>query len=170
MFVFTGVTSRDVLAPLEAMQLTSLLSVRHISPSGTTVPGFEPFHMFRVDGGIDEVASTDLLIVPGGLGSVTMTKDQQVTTWIRATARRSRWVMSISTGSLLLAAAGLVDDRDASGHWLAHDELEAMGARVSASAVTRHGRIITTDGAVAAAEVTRSLPERLRFGPQPEPA
>ncbi|MEA2002563.1 MAG: DJ-1/PfpI family protein, partial [Actinomycetota bacterium] len=165
----TGVTSRDVLAPLEVMRLTSFLSVRHVSPTGTTVPGFEPFHMFPVDGGIDEAINTDLLIVPGGLGSVTMTKDQQVTTWIRATARQSRFVMSISTGSLLLAAAGLMEDRDASGHWLAHDELEAMGARVSATAATRHGRIITTDGSVAAAEVAGTLPARLQFGPQPEP-
>ncbi len=73
--------------------------------------------------------------------------------------------MSVSTGSLLLAAAGLLDGVDASGHWLAHDLLAAAGAQPTTAAVSRTGSIITTAGSVAAAAAARNLPERLLFGP-----
>ena len=163
--VFDGVTSREVLAPIESAGGFSPVSVALISPSGGAVNGFEPFHRFAVHGGIDEVRPADLLLIPGGLGSVAMMRNSAVTAWIELSAGRSAYVLSVSTGSLLLAAAGLLAECDASGHWLAHDDLASAGACPTDESVTWQGRIITTAGAVAAADVAATLPERLRFGP-----
>lgn len=165
MLVFDGVTSREVLAPVEAIQAATEATVRYVSAAGSSARGYEPFHLFTADSVLTDVRNTDLLVVAGGLGSVAMMRSVTVIGWIRAQAARSRFVMSVSTGSLLLAAAGLLDDEDASGHWLAHDAMEAAGAHPIDDAVTWHGRIVTTAGPVAAAEVARTLPERLLFGP-----
>jgi putative intracellular protease/amidase len=163
--VFDGVISQEVLAPIEGLASAVPVSVRYASTRRRRCKGFEPFHVFPADLDLSEVHSTDLLLVPGGLGSVAMMDDTRVTTWISATAQRSRFVMSVSTGSLLLAAAGLLGEDEASGHWLAHDVLAATGAQPSSAAITRCGSIITTTGSVAAAAVARNLPERLIFGP-----
>jgi transcriptional regulator GlxA family with amidase domain len=163
--VFDGVISQEVLAPVAALASVVPVSARYASTGHPHCKGFEPFHVFSVDFELSEVHDTDLLLVPGGLGSVAMMDDTRVTTWISATARRSRFVMSVSTGSLLLAAAGLLGGDEASGHWLAHAVLAATGARPTNAAITRCGSIITTTGSVAAVAVARNLPERLVFGP-----
>jgi transcriptional regulator GlxA family with amidase domain len=163
--VFNGVIAQEVLAPVEAAASTAPVSVRYVSTRLGRCNGFDPFHVFTIDADLTDLRSTDLLIVPGGFGSTAMMGDSRMTTWIWATAHRSSFVMSVSTGSLLLAAAGLLEDAEASGHWLAHDVLASTGARPTTAAVSRSGSIITTSGAVAAAEVGRNLPERLMFGP-----
>jgi transcriptional regulator GlxA family with amidase domain len=163
-FVFDGVMSLDVLAPLEAATSAGAVSVRFVSQAGETCWGFDPLHSFAVDAGLDDLRPTDLLLVPGGLGSVAMMRDAQVTEWLQVMADKSTYVMAVSTGSLLLAAAGLLDERDASGHWLAHEDLARAGAHPTDEAVTWQGNIVTTAGSLAAAAVARTLPDRVMFG------
>jgi len=163
-FVFDGVMSLDVLAPLEAATSAGAVSVRFVSQAGETCWGFDPLHSFSVDAGLDDLRPTDLLLVPGGLGSVAMMRDTQVTEWLQVMADKSTYVMAVSTGSLLLAAAGLLDERDASGHWLAHEDLARAGAHPTYEAVTWQGNIVTTAGSLAAAAVARTLPDRVMFG------
>jgi putative intracellular protease/amidase len=162
--VFNGVTSREVVGPLTALNDVQECTVRWVARQPGTVHGFEPVQRFDVTDGVDQVAPTDLLLIPGGLGSIRMMEDPEVVAWVAASAEQARVVMSVSTGSLLLAAAGLLTDRDASGHWLASGELEAAGAHPSESPVTWTGNLVTTSGATAAAEVAATLPERLLYG------
>ena len=166
-FVFNGVASSDVIAPVAAVAESIEPAVRIVGVELGTCHGFEPLREFRADATIDEVAATDLLIVPGGLGSVRMMEDRRVIEWLAAQAELSRFVLSVSTGSLLLAAAGLIGGGEASGHWLAHDVMAEVGAQPSDEPVTWHGKFITTSGPSAAAGVAATLPERIRFGPQP---
>ena len=162
-FVFPGVMSLDVLAPIEAAGSVGSVAVTFVSQAEGICWGFDPLHSFTVDAGLGRRDNTDLLLVPGGLGSVAMMQNGAVTGWLAAMARRSTYVMGVSTGSLLLAAAGLLDERDASGHWLAHEDLAAAGALPTDDAVTWQGHIVTTAGSSAAAAVARTLPERLLF-------
>ena len=162
--VFDGVMSSDVLAPIEAARSAGDVSVRFVSRTGEMCWGFEPLHSFKADAALDDVWSTDVLLVPGGLGSIAMMQDAHVTAWLRTMAGRSTYVMSVSTGSLLLAAAGLLDQRDASGHWLAHEDLARAGAHPTGDTVTWQGHIVTTAGYMAAAGVARTFPERVLFG------
>ncbi len=166
-FVFNGVASSDVIAPVAAAAESTEPAVRVVGVELGTCHGFEPLREFRADATIDEVAATDLLIIPGGLGSVRMMEDRRVIEWLTAQAEVSLYVLSVSTGSLLLAAAGLLGDAEASGHWLAHDVLAETGAQPTEEAVTWRGKFITTAGPLAAASVAAELPERVRFGPRP---
>ncbi len=162
--VFDGVMSSDVLAPIEAASSVAQVSARFVSPTEGTTWGFDPLHSFAADAGLDDVRDTDLLLVPGGLGSISMMRDANVIGWLQEMDTKSTYVMSVSTGSLLLAAAGLLDERDASGHWLAHEDLARAGAHPTDRAVTWQGHIVTTAGYLTAAEVAKTLPERIMYG------
>jgi putative intracellular protease/amidase len=162
--VFNGVSSREVVAPLTALDDVQGCTVRWVAREPGTVYGFEPVQRFDPIDTVDDVADTDMLLIPGGMGSIRMMEDPEVVAWVAASAERARIVMSVSTGSLLLAAAGLLQDRDASGHWLAAGTLEAAGAHPSEEAITWQGNIVTTSGAMAAAEVAATLPEKLAYG------
>lgn len=162
--VFNGVTSREVVLPLTAISDAVHPTVRWVAQQPGPVHGFEPLQRFEAEAGIDTVEPTDLLLVPGGLGSVRMMENPEVVSWVAATAAEARFVMSVSTGSLLLAAAGLLADRDASGHWLASGVLEAAGAHPTEEPVTWQGNVVTTAGASAAAGVAAELPQRIEYG------
>lgn len=161
--VFDGVMSSDVLAPIEAASAKTEVDIRLASPNPGTNWGFEPLHCFAATDGVNETWNTDLLLVPGGLGSIAMMKERTVTNWLHDMADGSQYIMSVSTGSLLLAAAGLLDQRDASGHWLAHDDLAAAGAHPTIKAVSWQENIVTTSGYLSAAEVAQTIPDRLIY-------
>lgn len=102
----------------------------------------------------------DILVVPGGLGWRQVVDDASVRAWLTSAAHSARAVLAISTGSLLLAACGQLEGADATGHWLADDELARLGARPTGQRVvaTRHGRVATASGAHA---VTAAIDEIL---------
>ncbi|MBD8548578.1 DJ-1/PfpI family protein [Sphingomonas sp. CFBP 8760] len=79
----------------------------------------------------DEVpADVDVLFVPGGrLGTVDCMNDPAVMTFLADRGSRAKWVTSVCTGSLALAAAGLLKGYDATSHWQVADLLPRMGAR-----------------------------------------
>lgn len=66
-----------------------------------------------------ETPSPDLILIPGGQGTMECTRDEALLEWLRTAHRTSTWTTSVCTGSLLLAAAGLLDGRRATSHWIA---------------------------------------------------
>lgn len=92
-----------------------------------------------------ETAEPDVIVVPGGIGCH---QQVEVAAWLRAAS--PAWIVASSTGSALLAAAGLLRDATAATHWLAGPLLELHGAHPSSEQVVVDGRIITCSGASSA--------------------
>ncbi len=66
--------------------------------------------------------------------------------WIRQVHEHSTWTTSVCTGSLVLAAAGLLDGREATTHWLQTELLKPYGVLSVAQRVVRSGKIVTAAG------------------------
>jgi transcriptional regulator GlxA family with amidase domain len=98
------------------------------------------------DATLEEVPSPDILVVPGGFGTRGLLDHQPLLGWIRSAHETSAWTTSVCTGSLLLAAAGLLDGVPATTHWLARDLLAELGARPVPERVVEQGKIITAAG------------------------
>lgn len=81
-----------------------------------------------------DVPAPDLVIVPGGLGQSAQMENETLLGWLRAADATSTWTTSVCTGSLLLAAAGLLQGRRATSHWLALDVLKTYGAEPTGGA------------------------------------
>lgn len=96
----------------------------------------------------DQVADPDLVIVPGGIGTERLIPDHAVIPWLVDVHQRTQWTTSVCTGSLLLAAAGLLDGREATCHWLMLDHLGTLGAVPTGQRVVMHPeeRIVTSAG------------------------
>ena len=69
----------------------------------------------------------DVLFVPGGFGTWDAMQDEAVLDFLRERAPTSKLVTSVCTGSIVLAAAGLLDGYKAATHWTSYDVLEAFG-------------------------------------------
>jgi transcriptional regulator GlxA family with amidase domain len=65
---------------------------------------------------LDDCPAPDVLVVPGGLGTRTEMNNEALVGWIGRAAARAEVVLSVCTGALLLAKAGLLDGLEATTH------------------------------------------------------
>lgn len=89
---------------------------------------------------------SDILVIPGGTGIDTAMLDEAWLAYARREAERAKYVFGICTGSLLLAAAGLLHGRRAGGHWQARDFLAKFGVTPSDERMTVDGKFYTSGG------------------------
>jgi transcriptional regulator GlxA family with amidase domain len=113
------------------------------------------------DASIDEVTSPDIVVIPGGFGNRLLLEHEPLHEWIRSVHETSTWTTSVCTGSLLLAAAGLLDGVPATTHWLARDLLAELGAQVVPDRVVEHGKIVTAAGVSSGIDMALTLVQRI---------
>lgn len=113
------------------------------------------------DATLDEVTAPDLLVVPGGPGQLAHMTDGPLHEWIRAVDAHTTWTTSVCTGSLILAAAGLLRGRRATSHWLALDQLPGFGAEPTGERVVFDGKYVTAAGVSAGIDMGLTLAGRI---------
>ncbi|MFE9922319.1 DJ-1/PfpI family protein [Streptomyces sp. NPDC005774] len=113
------------------------------------------------DKGFEEVPAPDILVVPGGPGQSAQMDNEALLDWLRTAAATSTWTTSVCTGSLLLAAAGLLTGRRATSHWLALDVLALFGAEPTGERVVTDGKFITAAGVSSGIDMGLTLVGRV---------
>jgi transcriptional regulator GlxA family with amidase domain len=111
--------------------------------------------------GLADVPHPDIIVVPGGPGQDSQMQDGPVHEWLRAADQTSVWTTSVCTGSLILAAAGLLSGRRATSHWLALDELGRLGATPVSERVVADGKYVTAAGVSAGIDMALELAGRI---------
>ncbi|MEE4349689.1 MAG: DJ-1/PfpI family protein [Pacificimonas sp.] len=105
----------------------------------------------------------DIVCVPGGYGCAAVMEDEAALDWLVEQDRETRFTTSVCTGSLVLAAAGLLNGRTAACHWSWRDQLSLFGATPSADRVVEDGKYITGGGVMAGIDFGFRIAEKL-FG------
>jgi transcriptional regulator GlxA family with amidase domain len=108
------------------------------------------------------VDGVDTLLVAGGIGWEEAIRDRRMMEWLAAQAGRVQRLGSICNGAMLLAAAGLLDGRQATTHWAYLDRLAALApkARLDRDALyVRSGNIYTSAGVTAGMDLALALVE-----------
>ncbi|MFI2203494.1 DJ-1/PfpI family protein [Streptomyces sp. NPDC020192] len=108
-----------------------------------------------------EVPSPDIVVVPGGPGQTPQMENEALLAWLRTADATSTWTTSVCTGSLLLAAAGLLKGRRATSHWLALDVLEQYGAEPTGERVVFDGTYVTAAGVSSGIDMGLTLLGRI---------
>ncbi len=146
--LFPNVTLLDAVGPYEA--LWRVPGLRVVMVAGTLEP--------VVCGGgarllpeltYADLPAPDILLVPGGPGTFAAQEDAELVTYLRAASPGLTWLASVCSGSLVLAAAGLIGSQRASTFWLSRADLARTGADVSTERVTISGNLITAAGVSA---------------------
>jgi transcriptional regulator GlxA family with amidase domain len=102
----------------------------------------------------------DTLLVPGGQG--TRSPDPRLTDWLREHGPRARRLVSVCTGAILLAEAGLLDGRRATTHWAYCDKLARDHPAVAvdpAPIYIRDGQVSTSAGVTSGIDLALALVE-----------
>ncbi|MEV0774127.1 DJ-1/PfpI family protein [Streptomyces sp. NPDC050428] len=109
---------------------------------------------------IAEVDRLDVLLVPGGgnRGTIGAMENQALLSWIRRIDRHSRWTTSVCTGTLVLAAAGLLNGRRATTYWASADYLQSeFDVTYVPERYVRSGKVITAAGVSAGLDMSLYL-------------
>jgi transcriptional regulator GlxA family with amidase domain len=108
-----------------------------------------------------EVPRPDVIVVPGGFGDTAL--DRDVVEWLHRVHETTRWTTSVCTGSIYLAAAGILSGLDATTHWARKERLEQLGAHYVPERIVERGKIITAAGVSSGIDMGLVLADRL-FG------
>jgi len=110
----------------------------------------------------ETLTDADILCVPGGFGSAAAMEDETLVAWVAKIGAQAQWVTSVCTGSMILAAAGLLEGYRAGSHWMWRDELALFGAEPVAERVVFDRNRVTGGGVTAGIDFGLALSAAIR--------
>jgi len=157
--LYDRVTALDAIGPYEILSRLPGASLVFVAAEAGPVVTDTGRLTLVAASSLSEVPAPDLILVPGSPAAPT--GDGRLLGWLRAADAGTTWTTSVCTGSLVLAAAGLLAGRRATTHWLAHDRLAAFGARPVEERVVVDGKYATAAGVSAGIDLALDLAARI---------
>jgi putative intracellular protease/amidase len=154
-------TALDAIGPYEVLSRLPGASVSFVAAEEGPVTTDNGMLTLIASSSLEDLPRPDVVLVPGGPGEVVQRAGSPVLDWLRVADQSSTWTTSVCTGSLILAAAGLLDGRRATSHWLALEELARLGAQPVEERVVFDGKLVTGAGVSAGIDMALSLAARI---------
>jgi transcriptional regulator GlxA family with amidase domain len=163
--LYPGLTPLDMIGPLQVLKNLPAADPRfevtvvgeRIEPMISDLPvKLIPEKTF------DEVPNPYIVVVPGGtLGTLKAMVNPVLREYLVTAAGTAHTVASVCTGSLILAAAGLLDGRNATTHWALAEQLNRLGARYQRQRWVQDGKFLCSAGVSAGIDMALHLAAEL---------
>ena len=154
--IYPGVTHLDFTGPHQFFARIPQVNLLVASLGGADIEAdnliFSQLHKLEL------IKECDLLCVPGGFGTAEMIHVPEFLTHIQRLGAQARYLSSVCTGSIILAAAGLLKGKNAACHWAWRDTLAQFpGVTVKTDRVVRDGNTFTGGGVTAGIDMALSV-------------
>lgn len=159
--LFDRFTALDAVGPYEVLSRIPGATVTFVAAEPGPKRTETRMLTLAVEASLAEVPEPNVVVVPGGIGTRDLIGDEETLGWIRRAHAGSEWTTSVCTGSLLLAAAGVLDGLEATTHWLELETLADYGARPVERRVVVQGKAITAAGVSAGIDMALTLAARI---------
>ncbi len=163
--IFDGLTALDAVGPYEVLRSVPGWEVEFVAKERGEVRTDSGHLGLSADKALTEVGEPEIVLVPGGAGNRALLEDEEVLGWLRQVDATTTWTSSVCTGSLVLGAAGLLEGKRATGHWLFLEPLRAYGADPVGGRFVVDGKVITAAGVSAGIDMALHLVGR-EVGPE----
>lgn len=148
--LYPGFTALDFIGPYEVLRNLPDAEVRFVWHEPGPVAADSGVLLVGATHSFDETPSPDLLLIPGGMTTFEHARDEKLLAWVRQANQSAAWTTSVCSGSVILAAAGLLEGKRATSHWMAVPTLKAFGATpVGDERIVHEGSIVTCAGVSA---------------------
>ena len=155
--LFDGITALDIVGPYEVLQRLPDANVKFVAETAGEIRTDNKFLALVADYSFADVTSADVLVVPGGFATRGLESNDAVLEWIRAIDATTTWTTSVCTGSMLLAAAGLLEGKEATTHWASLERLKEYGAIPTGQRVVEQGKFVTAAGVSSGIDMALTL-------------
>ena len=155
--IYDRFTALDAVGPYEVLSRLPGAQVTFVAERAGAIRTDTRRLGLLADATLAEHAHPEIVLVPGGPGQVALMRDGPVHEWLRGAHETSTWTTSVCTGSLILAAAGLLEGKRATSNWQALEELRELGVEVVPERVVFDGKLATSAGVTAGIDMALTL-------------
>jgi transcriptional regulator GlxA family with amidase domain len=156
--VYPGFTALDFIGPYEVLRNLPGADVRFVWHEPGPISADSGVLLIGATHSFDEAPSPDIILVPGGMTTMEHARDEKLLDWVRRADQTSTWTTSVCSGSMILAAAGLLEGRRATSHWLMVPMLKPFGVEaVGDQRIVHEGKIVTAAGVSAGIDLAMWL-------------
>ncbi len=162
--LFDRLTALDAIGPYETLQRLPDATVTFVGERTGEFRTENGFLGLTADATFADHRTPDVVVVPGGVGTrPLMDRSHPIHEWLDAVHPQTTFTTSVCTGSLVLAANGLLNGLEAATHWSTYNTLESNGAISTGDRVVEHldQRIITAAGVSSGIDMALRLSELL---------
>jgi putative intracellular protease/amidase len=159
--LFDGFTALDAVGPHQVLHHLPGAEVVFAAERADSVTDESRTLTLQAQAAFADVPRPDIIVVPGGPGQAAQMGPGPLEDWLIAADETSTWTTSVCTGSLSLAAAGLLNGRAATTYWLALDELGRLGAIPRRERYVFDGKYVTGAGVSAGIDMALALAGRV---------
>jgi transcriptional regulator GlxA family with amidase domain len=179
---YPGMTALDAIGPHEALRLLPGAEVRFVWHEPGPITTDSGVLVLGATHALGETPRPDIVLVPGsGPATATTAADERLLDWLRRVHEATEWTASVCSGSVILGAAGLLEGRPATSHWMTVASLAAFGAQPKpAERIVADGKIVTAAGVsagidlglwlagrIAGAQTAEAIQLLIEYDPQP---
>ncbi len=148
--LYPGFTALDFIGPYEVLHYLEGAEVRFVWHEVGPIAADSGVLVVGATHSLDETPSPDIILVPGGITSFEHARDQTLLQWIRKAHETSEWTVSVCSGSVIMAAAGILKGKQATSHWSVLSALKPFGVTpVGDQRMVQQGKIVTAAGVSA---------------------
>ncbi|MDT5216848.1 MAG: hypothetical protein QOK18_5087 [Mycobacterium sp.] len=156
--LYPGFTALDFIGPYEVLRNLPDADIRFVWHESGPIAADSGVLVVGATHSFDETPSPDVLLVPGGMTTMEHARDEKLLDWVRLVDQTSTWTASVCSGSVILAAAGLLKGKRATSHWMAVPMLKAFGANpVGDERIVHEGKTVTCAGVSAGLDMAMWL-------------
>lgn len=155
--IFDNYTALDIVGAYEVLARIPDMEIYLAGAKGVKEYCDKYGLKLTADYSLDEISEADILMVPGGPGIDYILENNKVTDWIIKLNKKTNWTISVCSGSLLLARAGLLDGKKCTTHWRRKDQLCKFNVQVMDERYVHEGKIITSAGVSAGIDMALYL-------------
>jgi len=155
--LYEGFTALDAIGPYEVLRSVPDWEVEFVAKQRGEVRTDSGVVGLTADRSLEEVGEPEIVLVPGGIGTRELMGEEEILAWLRRVDETTKWTTSVCTGSLLLAAAGLLEGKQATGHWAWLEPLRDFGAEPVGGRYVEDGKTITAAGVSAGIDMALYL-------------
>lgn len=170
--IFNDVEVLDFAGPFEVFSVTNeknnneLLDVILVSAGEINVVAKNGLKIVA-DSTINQIIHLDILLIPGGQGARLLVHNLEFIEWVKSVSNQSELILSVCTGALILAKAGILDGLKATTHHQAYGELRELITNTEiveeGLRYVDNGIVITSGGISAGIDMSFHVIDRL-FG------
>ncbi|MBC6112409.1 DJ-1/PfpI family protein [Pedobacter fastidiosus] len=161
-YIYNGLTALDAIGPYEVLSRLPNANVKFVAKEKGIIISDTHFLKLVAEYDISEIDKADILIIPGSVvGFIREAKDKSLLSWINKIYKTSAWTTSVCSGSIILAAAGLLKNKKATSHWAVIHLLNEYGSIPTSERYVQEDKIITAQGVSAGIDMSLYLASQI---------
>jgi len=152
----------DAIGPYEVLRNIRGAKIYFVSEKKGEIKADSDFIHINSKYDISEIENADILLIPGStITFVREMKNKKVLNWIKKIDKTTKWTTSVCSGSLILAATGLLKDKEATSHWKPINLLKDFGVIPKNERIVKQGKYITAAGVSAGIDMALYLSDKI---------